>query len=420
VDREAPARGEEAELHDVLSDSTPFCNPFVLMVFHRMGAVQPFLDVPRITSKSFLRARVVLDALGVRYYSFPSCSPAVRCPAMPETPLRTARFLLPVISILFLPPPPAQCQDSANDKLIPRGDRAELSVTVRDSSGEPIAAPASVKLYHDGVPTDQAAASHGRAFFVFRALGTYTLVVDATGYKAVEKDVTVPVAMKFEVDVYLERESSPNETAGVPGKPLLAPKAKEALDKGLQALSANKLADAEKYVSEAMKLAPGHPDVLFVQGVLYLTQRNWAQAQDVLEKAAQMDPTNGRIFSALGMALTDQGKYEAAIPLLEKSLQLESGGADGWETHWALGKAYYHHQQYDQALKTSQLALSESNGKAPQIELLVAQSLTAVGRYDDAAETLREFLKRHGNLPEAATARRWLDGLANHAKNRQN
>ena len=61
--------------------------------------------------------------------------------------------------------------------------------------------------------------------------------------------------------------------------------------------------------------------------------------------------------------------------------------------------------QYDQALKTSQLALTESNGKAPQIELLVAQSLTAVGRYDDAAQTLRGFLKSHADRPEAADGR---------------
>jgi tetratricopeptide (TPR) repeat protein len=298
--------------------------------------------------------------------------------------------------------------------MFPRGDRAELSITLRDSSGEAITAPASVKLYFNGTPTDQTSAVRGRAFFVFQALGTYTLVVDATGYKSTQKDVTVPVVMKYEVDVNLQRIPNSNESSGVPGKPLLTPKAKEALDKSLQALGANKLPDAEKYVAEAMKLAPGHPDVLFVQGVLYLSQRNWPQAQGVLEKAAQMDPSNARIFSALGMALTDQGKYEEAIIPLEKSLQLETSG--GWETHWALGKAYYYRRQYDQALKTSQLALTESNGKAPQIELLVAQSLTAVGRYDDAAQTLRDFLKRHGDRPEAPTARRWLDGLSNRGK----
>ena len=79
-------------------------------------------------------------------------------------------------------------------------------------------------------------------------------------------------------------------------------------------------------------------------------------------------------------------------------------------------KTYYHRGQYDEALKTSQLALTESNGKAPQIELLVAQALTAVGKYEDAAQTLRDFLKRHADLPEASTARHWLDGLAQNGK----
>jgi tetratricopeptide (TPR) repeat protein len=284
---------------------------------------------------------------------------------------------------------------------------------VRDSSGEAISVPANVKILKEGMPTDQKEASHGRAFFILRSLGDYTVVVQANGYKPAQKDVSVPVGVKAEVDIYLQREPSSNESAGIPGKPVLAPKAREALDKGLQALSANKLAEAEKFVDEAVKLAPSHPDVLFVQGVLYLNLRKWAQAQSVLEKAAQVDPNNAHVLGALGMALTDQGKYEAAIAPLEKSLQLEAGG---WETNWALGKAYYYRQQYDQALKTSQLALTESNGKAPQIELLVAQSLTAVGRYDDAAQTLRDFLKSHSDSPEAATARRWLDGLTKNGK----
>ena len=323
-------------------------------------------------------------------------------------------FLFPVLSYVLFSPHLALCQDSGSEGTLLRGDKAEISVTVRDSSGEAISVPATVKIFKEGMPTDQKEASHGRAFFILRSLGDYTVAVNATGYKPAQKEVSVPVAVKAEVDVYLQKESAFGGNTGIPGRPLLAPKAKEALDKGLQALGENKLKEAEKYVAEAVKLAPGHPDVLFVQGVLYLNLRKWAQAQSVLEKAAQMDPSNAHVLGALGMALTDQGKYEAAIAPLEKSLQLEAAG--GWETHWALGKAYYYRQQYDRALKTSQLALTESNGKAPQIELLVAQSLTAVGRYDDAAQTLREFLKSHGDSPEAATARRWLEGLAKNGK----
>jgi tetratricopeptide (TPR) repeat protein len=318
-----------------------------------------------------------------------------------------------LLALFVFSPVQVFCQDSGGEGTMLRGNRAEIAVTVRDSSGEPLAAPASVKLSHNGMPVDQALTSRGRAFFILRTLGGFTLTVEASGYKAAQKDVSMQVAVKAEVEILLERQSSSNDLVPVSSKPLLAPKAKEAFDKGLRALNDNKLAEAEKHVSEAMKLAPGHPDVLFIQGVLYLNRRNWTQAQTVLEKSTQLDPSNPRALSALGMALTNQGKYEAAIPPLEKSSQLAPGG---WETDWTLAKAYYHHEQYDQALKTSQQALAESSGKAPQIELLVAQSLTATGKYEDSAQAIREFLKNHADLPEAPTARRWLEGLVKNGK----
>jgi tetratricopeptide (TPR) repeat protein len=198
---------------------------------------------------------------------------------------------------------------------------------------------------------------------------------------------------------------------------LLAPKAKESLDKALQALRDNKLEEAEKQLKEAMRLAPGHPDVLYLQGVLFLRQNKWVDAQKILEKAAQVNPDNARTLAALGTALSNQGKYEEAIVPLEKSLQLNAGS---WETHWTLAKAYYYHKRYDEALKTSQEALAESHGKAPEIELLVAQSLTAVGRYEDSAQALRNFLNNHGENPEAGTAKRWLERLTAAGKIRSN
>jgi len=85
--------------------------------------------------------------------------------------------------------------------------------------------------------------------------------------------------------------------------------------------------------------------------------------------------------------------------------------AGSWETSWSLAQVYYQAGKYDDALKMSRQALGKSNGKAPEIELLVAQSLTAAGHYDEAAQALRDFLKNHGDRPEATKARRWLDRL---------
>jgi len=328
--------------------------------------------------------------------------------------LCSARFLLVVVPSVLITIP-TYCQDRGSAESEFRGNGAEITVTVHDSSGETISAAAVVKVYRDGaILSRQGETSRGHAVLVVNSLGEFTVAVEAAGFESAQQQVTINASGRVQVDVYLRRISSDKTALGAPGRPTLAPKAKEALEKGLRALSADKPKEAEKYVSEAMRLAPSHPDVLYVQGVLFLKQHDWLQAQNALEKATQIDPNHARAFAALGMAFCDQGKFDAAIPPLEHSLQLDAAGT--WETSWTLAKAYYQQAKYDDALKMSQDALTKSNGKAPEIALLVAQSLTAVGRYEDAARVLGEFLKDHGDLREAAKARRWLERLAASAK----
>jgi cytochrome c-type biogenesis protein CcmH/NrfG len=332
--------------------------------------------------------------------------------------LQAARLVFPLLVSVLVPAIPTRCQDGVSEVSAISGNNAVIIVTVRSNNGEPLGVPAVVKIYRNGMPNGQGTTSQGgRAIFTPQNLGEFTVVVEAPGYKTGRGEVSVPIPVKAEVDIYMQPEASSGDNAMGAGGPLLAPKAKEALDKALQALRDGKLEEAEKQLKEAMRLAPGHPDVLYLQGVLFLRQNKWPEAQKTLEKAAQVNPNNARTLAALGTALSNQGKYEEAIVPLEKSLQLNAGG---WETHWTLAKAYYYNKRYDEALKTSQEALVESHGKAPEIELLVAQSLSAVGRYEDSAHALREFLKNHADHPEAATAKRWLERLNSAGKIRSN
>jgi Tfp pilus assembly protein PilF len=329
-------------------------------------------------------------------------------------PLRLLILLAVPLSVnLCVLASPALCQDSGDQGTMIRGDRAEIAITVRDASGALINAPASVKLYKSGMPNDQSQTSHGRAFFIARSLGDFTIMVDATGYKSTQRDVSVTVAGKFEIDIYLQRQLAPNESTGA-GRPILAPEAQKALTKATQALREGKLEEAERELNKAAKLAPAYPDVLYMQGMLYLRQSNWEKAETVLQKADQIEPNQARVLSGLGMALCNQKKYEQAVPVLENAIRLEPSSS--WETDWALAKAYYFREQYDQAWQMAQKAHEASHGTSPQAELLLAQCLTAVGRYEEAAQVLREFLKGNGQIPEAKTAQRWLDNLVSDGK----
>jgi Flp pilus assembly protein TadD len=339
----------------------------------------------------------------------------VRAPANWRPPCCAHHLVLtlPLVFVFVLPgASPALAQDTGTAATEFRGSGVAITIVVHDASGEPISSPAMVKLFRGGtIPCGQAETSRGRAELVVNSIGDFTVLVESAGYASTQKEFSVDATGREQVDVYLRRSASfvANNNA-IPGRPVLAPKAKKAVDDGFQSLANDNLSEAGKHAAEAARLAPGHPDVLYLQGVLYLKQKDWSKAQDVLEKATQVDPFHAQAFAALGMALCDRGKYAAAISPLEKSLQLNPTAA--WDTRWTLAKAYYQQAQYDQALQMSEDALAAASGKAPEIQLLVAQSLTAVGRYDDAAQALRDFLREHADRREAATARRWLDRLS--------
>jgi Flp pilus assembly protein TadD len=328
-----------------------------------------------------------------------------------------ARFLLLMLPSLALNSA-VFGQDVGSQEKEFLGNGSVITVTVHDASGQPFSSSAVVKLFRGMVPSGQRDTSRGVAEFVVTGLGEFTVVVSAPGYAEARQDVSVDTTGRAQVDIYIRATSGGGNRAAAPGKLVLAPKAKEALDKGLRALRENKLGDAEKYVGEAMRLAPGNPEVLYAQGILSLKQHDWRQAKTALEKATQIDPNSAPAFAALGAALCNQENYDAAIAALRKSLGLDPAGA--WETRWALAKSYYHQQQYPEALNMAQEALARSSGNAPAIALLVAQSLTAVGRYEDAAEVLRDFLRDHADRQEAATARRWLEQLKADGKIRSN
>lgn len=311
------------------------------------------------------------------------------------------------LSFLVLVATPALSQDRTADQAGLRGNRAEVSVTIKDGSSQLIGPLVTVKLYYLGALAGQVSTSKGRAVFILNHLGDYTLIAEAVGYRTVQKEISIPVAVEAEEEIILQRDSAP-EALGSAARPVLAPKAKEAFDKSLQALGENKLNEAEEHVTEAAKLAPNHPDVLYLEGVILLRSGQSEQAQAVLEKATQIDPRNAPAFTALGMAFINESKYDQAIAKLKESLRLDPSS---WEAHWTLARALYRQEQYDASLQEAQQAFGQSRGAEPAIELLIAQAQTAVGKFEDSAETLRVFLRTHPTDKGAATARRWLERL---------
>jgi Tfp pilus assembly protein PilF len=299
----------------------------------------------------------------------------------------------------------ASAQVSSRKSAISSG--SQIIVHVSGPSGEPLDVPGIVELYKsDGTPRGSTTAQ-GIAPVIFAnvAPGSYYVQVSAPGYLRTREDANLDIPMPVEVYVYMRTEGGRASSTAPAGPPLLAPKARDELQRGLDALRTNDLKEAQKRLDSAAKLAPGHPDVFYLLGVLYIRLNEPAQAQHALEKATQLDPKHARALAALGTVLSNEGEFAKAIPLLRRAVELNDRA---WETQWTLATAEYQERQFDQARDHAQRALALSQDKAPEIQLLLAQALLALGERDKAIQELEAFLLRHGDHPRAAAVRRWL------------
>lgn len=287
----------------------------------------------------------------------------------------------------------------------------QLVVLVRNAAGEPLATPALVRLYsEDGMPLGTASAVNGgQASFRNVPTGRYTVEVEASGYTLGHTSALLPMTGEVDVEVYLqpEKADAPVVLAGA-DVPVLAPKAKKEMDAGLAALRQKDLSKAQKHLENAYRMAPNHPEVLYLLGSLYAQQNDLGQAEGYLQKATEMEPQHAPAQGALGIVLANEHKFEAAVVPLKKALDLNE---KSWEARWALARCYYTQRDYEGTLEQSTRAVRDSNGLAPEIALVVAASQTALRRYDEAATTLREFLQQHADNRGAPRAKRWLEHL---------
>jgi tetratricopeptide (TPR) repeat protein len=242
--------------------------------------------------------------------------------------------------------------------------------------------------------------------------------VEASGYAKASGQTLLPMTGEVEVEIYLRAEAASNPLV-LPNSEiqLLAPKAKKELDAGVEALRKKDFEQAQKHLEKANQMAPSHPEVLYLLGTLYAQRNDISRAEELLAKATQMDPQNGPAQAALGIVLSNDHKCRAALSPLGKALELD---AKSWEARWALARCEYSQRRFQPALEESRQALRDSNGLGPDIALVVAASLAALGEYENSAAILRGYLQEHSERPGADRAKRWLERLQQAGKIKAN
>lgn len=268
------------------------------------------------------------------------------------------------------------------------GATAVVVVTVVGEDGGPTGAGAEVTLSSEGDNgRNEMAGSDGTVRFIGIGRGYYTIRAHELGYDDGFSNVDVATSYgTFTATVSLRTVPSADEGKGM----VLAPKAREELDKGVDAMRHQHYEDARTHLDAAFKLAPGNPEVNDRLGEFFMVTKDLGKAQDSLQNALSLDPDNVNILTDIGELRIVQGNYPAAQKSLEQAINLNQ---HAWFAHWMLGVVYLRANENEKARVEAAVAIKEGKGSADDAQFVLGEALAKLGRTDEAIRALQLFIK---------------------------
>lgn len=169
----------------------------------------------------------------------------------------------------------------------------------------------------------------------------------------------------------------------------LSPRVMKMVEEAAAGIERRRLEDARRSLVAASVLAPTHPEVLRLQGVLKHLDGRYAEAVEILREALGVSPDDVLILNNLGSSLRASGDAEGAINIFTQVTTLAPDLAAAW---FNLGKTLKSQARPDAALPALERALMLSPAHVPA-RIVLGDSLKALGRINEAAEAFREALR---------------------------
>jgi Flp pilus assembly protein TadD len=287
---------------------------------------------------------------------------------------------------------------------------SSIIVSVVDEAGTPLDKQAIVKLFDEATQSVTWGSTQGRTEAQFDNVkaGQYQIEVSAPGFKTTQQELTATSSHEaYRILVALPLDVSGAVTDIKPGQ-VLAPRARKEVEKGMAALKQGDLAEAQKHLEEAYKLAPANADVNYLLGVLCVRRKDTAQAQAYLNRAISLDSRHIGALTELGQLLLQQRDFAGAAAVLEPAVLLDP---KQWRGHWLLADTYLRQQEFEKARLQAALAIKESKGGAVEARLVLGEALAGLGRKEEAIQALELFLHDEPRSPAAPGVRELIAKL---------
>ena len=253
----------------------------------------------------------------------------------------------------------------------------------------------------------QATDGDSEGAFIGIQAGQNDVEVSAVGYVTAHKQLeVVSLATTYHLEVVLEKDPSAIELKAA--EAAMPAKARKDTKRGISALKAGNLNNAEKWLDAAYKAAPSSSDLNFLLGYLYYEKKDLTHAQTYLGNAATLNPHDAQALTLLGRLGLQQEDYGAAASFLRKAVEADS---EYWMAHHFLADAYLKQRDYKNAREQAVLAIEKGKIKANPAQLVLGQALVNLGQEQEGIQALKGFLQDSPKSPTAPQVRNLISEL---------
>ena len=285
---------------------------------------------------------------------------------------------------------------------------SSVEIEIKGPKGAPLEEAAVVSLIRqNGQVLKTMTAQKGKVLFADVPKSGLTVEVVAPGYQTAKKDFEIGTNIKVQVQVELQPMTDREAAAADRGISALNPKAQKDIGKALDALRANRPADARNYLKDAERDAPNSAEVEYLYGVYAAKSGDPSSAQTHWARALELNPNHLSSLLAVSQSLLQQHKGAAAAPYLTRALEVEPSS---WRAHMLMAQAYQFQGQKDQAIKEAERALELGHEQAASVEPLLAHALYENGEKDRAISLLTTYVAAH---PADSNSAKLLERLKN-------
>jgi len=187
--------------------------------------------------------------------------------------------------------------------------------------------------------------------------------------------------------------------------PVLAPKLQKELGKALEALRADKPAEARSHLDAVYRSAPGDADANFLFGIYSAEMNDWVHAKSYWEKVLVLAPNHLSALLSLGGALMRENKSAEAAQYLNRAVEAEPAS---WRAHAVLADACLRQGLLDESIEHAERALELGHGQAGIVQPVLARALHLHGDQERAIHVLQAYLQDH---PADAAVTKQLENL---------